>query len=152
MADRLIRRVLAPVELAEADVPDMGYALRLCAQLQAELILVSVIDTPTTVRLIGGHRARSLAGGSFNAGLVNDAKAILQKIVDAAAGLGVQAWGHATVSEEVEAQILKEALVQRVDLIVVRSTGRSGLMKALLGTTAGEILKAAPCPVLVAPG
>lgn len=152
MADRLIRRVLAPVELAEPDVPDMGYALRLCAQLGAELILIAVIDTPTTVRLIGRHRARQLGGSSFNAALVDDAKALLKKVIDAAAKLGVQAWGHATVSEEVEAQILKEALLQKVDLIVVRSQGRTGLMKSLLGTTAGEILKAAPCPVLVARG
>ena len=40
--------------------------------------------------------------------------------------------------------------MQRVDLILVRSGGRTGIMKALLGSTAGEILKAAPCPVLVA--
>ena len=64
--------------------------------------------------------------------------------------MGVKALGHVTFSEEVEEQILKEALVQRVDMILVRSRGGSGIMKALLGTTAGEILKAAPCPVLVA--
>ena len=34
--------------------------------------------------------------------------------------------------------------------LLLRSKGRSRLMKALLGSTAGEILKAAPCPVLVA--
>src|SRR5262245_17939328 len=102
MTDRLIRRVLAPVELAEAGPPDLGYALRLCAQLQSELILVSVIDTPTTVRLIGAHRMHSAGADSFNAALVKDAKAILQRIVDDAAQIGVHAWGHATVSEEVE--------------------------------------------------
>jgi nucleotide-binding universal stress UspA family protein len=71
-------------------------------------------------------------------------------MVDRAAEVGVRARGHLTFSEEVEEQILKEALVQKVDLIVVRSRGRAGIMKALLGNTAGEILKAAPCPVLVA--
>ena len=150
MSDRLIRRILAPVELAEPGEPDMSYSLKLAAQLQAELILITVIDTPTTVRLIGHHRAQIAGKESFNAQLVRDAKAILQKIVDAAAHLGVHAWGHATVSEDVEEQILKEALLQKVDLILVRSIGRSGLMKVLLGSTAGEVLKAAPCPVLVA--
>jgi nucleotide-binding universal stress UspA family protein len=75
---------------------------------------------------------------------------MLQQMVDKAAAAGVQALGHLTFSEDVEEQILKEALVQKVDLIVVRSRGRAGIMKALLGSTAGEILKAAPCPVLVA--
>ncbi len=152
MSERPIRRILVPVELAEPGEPDMSYALRLAAQLQCELILVVVIDTPTTVGLIGHHRAQAARGGeSFNAALVRDAKAILQKIVDAAGQLGVQAWGHATVSEDVVEQILKEALLQKVDLILVRSHGRIGFMKAMLGSTAGEILKAAPCPVLVAP-
>ncbi len=75
---------------------------------------------------------------------------ILQGIVDEAASQGVKAWGHATVNEEVEVQILNEALLHKVDLIVVRSHGRSGISKALLGSTAGDIIKAAPCPVLVA--
>ena len=77
-------------------------------------------------------------------------RAKLQKLVDQAAEAGVRALGHVTFSEDVEEQILKEALVERVDLILVRSQGRHGFMKALLGSTAGEILKAAPCPVLVA--
>jgi nucleotide-binding universal stress UspA family protein len=87
---------------------------------------------------------------TFNEVLVKEAKVILQTLVDDAAERGVVAWGHATVSEEVEGQILKEAIMQKVDLILVRSHGRSGISRALLGSTAGEILKAAPCPVLVA--
>jgi nucleotide-binding universal stress UspA family protein len=89
-------------------------------------------------------------GRDFDAALQQEVQAMLQAIVDQAAADGVHAYGHLTFSEEVEEQILKEALVKRVDLIVVRSRGRSGIMKALLGSTAGEILKAAPCPVLVA--
>ena len=150
MSDRLIRRILVPVELSEPEDPDMGYAIRLAAQLGAELILFACIDTPAMVRMIGRHKALGQRTASFDASLVEDAKAILSKIVDEAAERRVAALGHATVGEDVEEQILKEALVQKVDLILVRSRGRHGLMKALLGSTAGEILKAAPCPVLVA--
>jgi nucleotide-binding universal stress UspA family protein len=86
----------------------------------------------------------------FEQNLVQEVRALLQQVVDRAAAAGVKALGHVTLSEEVEEQILKEALVKKVDLIVVRSRGATGIMKALLGSTAGEILKAAPCPVLVA--
>jgi nucleotide-binding universal stress UspA family protein len=150
MPDRVVRRILVPIELADPDATDLDYAFRLARQLQAEVVLLTVIDTPAIVALIGHHRARLMQTESFRLGLVDDAKAILQRLVDEAARRGVQALGHATVSEEVEAQILKEALVQKVDLILVRSAGHHGLMKALLGTTAGDILKAAPCPVLIA--
>ncbi len=151
MPDRVVRRILAPVELSDSGEPDMTYAVRFAAQLRAELMLLAVIDTPATVNLIGRHRATAEAEGeNFTSTLISDAKAIVQSVVDQAAQQGVKALGHVTVNEEVEEQILKEALVKKVDLILVRSKGRGTLMKALLGSTAGEILKAAPCPVLVA--
>jgi nucleotide-binding universal stress UspA family protein len=150
MPEPAIRRILAPVELSDPQEPDMDYAIRVAGQLGAELVLFACIDTPAMVSMIGKHKAKDRGSESFDESIVEDAKAVLSKIVDAAAARGVRALGHATVSENVEEQILKEALVQKVDLILVRSKGRHGLMKALLGSTAGEILKAAPCPVLVA--
>lgn len=146
----VVRRILAPVEIADSREPEFDYAIQLAAQLRAELLLLAVIDTPATVNLIGRHRAMAGGGRDFDKALQDEVQAMLQKIVDKAAESGVQALGHLTFSENVEEQILKEALLQRVDLILVRSRGRSGIMKALLGSTAGEILKAAPCPVLVA--
>ncbi len=145
----VVRRILAPVELAERRDLDLGYAIGLAAQLRADLLLFAVVDTPATVNLIGGHRART-GVGDFEKALRDEVRGILQQLVDQAAAAGVQALGHLTFAENVEEQILKEALVQQVDLILVRSRGRTGLMKALLGNTAGEVLKAAPCPVLVA--
>ena len=150
MPDGVIRRILAPVVLSEPEIPEMDYAIGLAAQLGADLVLFACIDTPAMVNLIGRHKAAGERVESFDASLVEDAKAILSKIVDEAAAHSVHALGHATVGENVEEQILKEALVQKVDLILVRSKGRHGLMKALLGSTAGDILKAAPCPVLIA--
>ncbi len=149
MVAPVVRRILVPVEL-ESREPELGYAIALAAQLRAELLLLAVIDTPATVYLIGRHRAMAGGGRDFDQALQDEVQQMLQRIVDKAAEAGVHALGHLTFSENVEEQILKEALVQRVDLILVRSHGRSGIMKALLGSTAGEILKAAPCPVLVA--
>jgi nucleotide-binding universal stress UspA family protein len=151
MPERVVRRILVPVELTDRAPLDADYVIRLAGQLDAELLLFTVIDTPTMVHLIGQHRAGGgVRRADFQKGLVEDAKVYLQDIVDRAARAGVRALGHATVSEEVVEQILKEALLKRVDLILVRAAGQSGLMKALLGGTAGDILKAAPCPVLVA--
>jgi len=156
MSEMVVRRILAPVELSDSRDPDLSYAIGLAAQLGADLELFAVIDTPATVNLIGRHKA--IAAGArvadrpenFNANIVRDARTILQELVDKAARLGVRALGHVTMSEEVEEEILKEALLKRVDLIVLKSRGQGTLMKAMLGSTAGDILKAAPCPVLVA--
>ena len=145
----VVQRILAPVDLAESREPDLSYAIGLAAQLGAELQLLAVIDTPATLNLIGHHGSTG-RGGGFEHELQQEVEAKLQRAVDQAAEAGVRALGHLTFSENLEEQILKEALVEQVDLILVRSLGRSGIMKALLGSTAGEILKAAPCPVLVA--
>jgi nucleotide-binding universal stress UspA family protein len=150
MANPVVRRILVPVELAATSQPDCAYAIELAAQLRAELLLLAVIDAPTTVALIGRHRAMAGGGRDFEQNLLQEVRSMLQQVVDTAARSGVRARGHVTVSEEVEEQILKEALVQQVDLILVRSRGQTGIMKALLGNTAGQILEAAPCPVLVA--
>jgi len=145
----VVQRILAPVDLAETQEPELDYAIGLAAQLRAELLLLVVIDTPATLNLIGHHGSTG-RGAGFEQELQKEVQAKLQRAVDQAAKAGVRALGHLTFSEDVEEQILKEALVERVDLILVRSRGRTGIMKALLGSTAGEILKAAPCPVLVA--
>lgn len=143
--------MLAFVEFADRSEPDMSYAIGLASQLGAELILFGVIDTPAMVALIGRHRAvGSLQGETLNASLVADAHAILQGIVDQAAEKGVEATGHAIVSEEVPEQILQEAIVRQVDLIVVKPTGSRGFLQKMLGSTVEEIVEAAPCAVLVA--
>lgn len=138
--------------MSETGEADFAYAIGLAAQLRAELLLLAVIDTPTTIALIGKHRAVAGRSQDFEQELMTEVRGSLQQVVDRAAKDGVKALGHVTFSEEVEEQILKEALVQRVDLILVRSRHGTGIMKALLGSTVGEILKAAPCPVLVANG
>lgn len=150
MSERVVQRILVPVDLSLRETPDYGYAVKLAAQLGAELLLFSVIDTSAMVALIPQHRMRSPKDESFQHSIVEDAKSILQRIVDHAASLGVPALGHAIVAEDIEDQILREALLRKVDLIVVRASRRSTIMQALTGSTAGEILKAAPCPVLVA--
>ncbi|MCU0867693.1 MAG: universal stress protein, partial [Planctomycetes bacterium] len=127
MVAPVVRRILAPVELAETREPELGYAIGLAAQLRAELLLLVVVDTPATVQLIGRHRAMAGGGRDFDKALQQEVEGMLQQMVDKAAAAGVQALGHLTFSEDVEEQILKEALVQKVDLIVVRSRGRTGI-------------------------
>ncbi|MBK8977907.1 MAG: universal stress protein [Planctomycetes bacterium] len=156
MTDRAIRRMLAFVEFAQRGDPDLTYAIDLARQLGAELILFGVIDTPAMVALIGRHRAAAgrgegvALGETLTAAMVADAKQILQGIVDRAAAQGVSARGHATVSEEVPEQILQEAIVQHVDLIVIQPTAEKGFLQKFLGSTVAEVLDAAPCAVLVA--
>jgi nucleotide-binding universal stress UspA family protein len=46
-------------------------------------------------------------------------------------------------------EILREAEGFRADLIAVTSSGRSGLARALLGSVAEQVMRRAPCPVVL---
>ena len=107
----VVQRILAPVDLAESREPDLSYAIGLAAQLGAELKLLAVIDTPATLNLIGHHGSTG-RGGGFEHELQQEVEAKLQRAVDQAAEAGVRALGHLTFSENLEEQILKEALVE----------------------------------------
>ena len=45
-------------------------------------------------------------------------------------------------------EIVKIAGVERVDMIVMGTHGRSGLDRLLLGSVAERVIRLAPCPVL----
>jgi universal stress protein A len=45
--------------------------------------------------------------------------------------------------------ILKEQQVNKIDLIVIASHGRTGMMKHLIGSVAEKVMRGAKCPVLL---
>ena len=59
----VVKRILAPVDLAESREPDLDYAIGLASQLGAELMLLVVVDTPATLNLIGHHGSTGRGGG-----------------------------------------------------------------------------------------
>jgi nucleotide-binding universal stress UspA family protein len=55
---------------------------------------------------------------------------------------------HRLVSGEPAKEILRLARDEDVELIVMGTHGRTGVMRALLGSVAEEVLRHATCPVL----
>jgi len=49
-------------------------------------------------------------------------------------------------------QIVRAAKSRRADLLVLGTHGRSGLAKLFIGSVAGRVVAAAPCPVLTVRG
>ena len=58
---------------------------------------------------------------------------------------------HALKPGKVVDTILQSAKEEKADLIVMGTTGASGLKKLFLGSVAGAILESSPCPVLAVP-
>lgn len=45
--------------------------------------------------------------------------------------------------------ILREEKAKKIDLIVIASHGKSGILKQLIGSVADKVVKGAKCPVVV---
>ncbi|MDG5816568.1 universal stress protein [Chitinispirillales bacterium ANBcel5] len=57
-------------------------------------------------------------------------------------------WIETVRSEPVEEAIKNSCELYNSDLIVLVSKGKNGLVKSFTGSTTGQVLKSAPCPVL----
>ena len=119
-----IKRILCPTDLSAYSANAVRYALALSRTHDAELILLYCTDSPE-----GKEQLRN---------------SVLEDVdpSDSRCRLVVAPMDH------VDEQIMTQAQLERVDLIVMRSRRRPH-RAALLGSTAESVCRSAPCPVLV---
>lgn len=55
---------------------------------------------------------------------------------------------HATAQGAADAEIIRYAKANQIDMIVLATHGRTGLPHLLIGSTAERIVRMSPCPVL----
>jgi nucleotide-binding universal stress UspA family protein len=125
-------------------------ARALAREREASLLVLHVIDAPglDEIARLGG-----IDEGELRERLVAERRrrlsAELAEVGEVADGLFAEraiSWGRPFE------QILLKATELAVDLIVLGTSGRSAdLERALFGSTAEKVLRAAPCPVLCVP-
>jgi nucleotide-binding universal stress UspA family protein len=138
-----LKTILVPSDFSECSDAALRYGLELARRFDATLHLLHVVQDPIT---------QPWAAEGFSAPLFEvvdkwqrDAKERLQQAVPAAdAGRIVIA---ATIAWPY-AEILRYAVENNVDLIVMGTHGRGGMSHMLLGSIAEKVVRRAPCPVL----
>jgi nucleotide-binding universal stress UspA family protein len=134
-------KVLVPIDNSEHSRKAVARALELAEKQGASITLMSV--TPVASDIM--DEMRPDIQGKLNAeyqGWLDKAKAEFE-------AKGVRA---ATILEEglVPANnIIRRAEDDRFDRIIMGSTGRSGLAKILMGSTAAKVVANAPCEVTI---
>jgi nucleotide-binding universal stress UspA family protein len=141
----MYERVLIPLDGSEAAEAILPFAERIAGPLDAEVVLLSVVEPVSPVAQLG---AASAVGPDALFLRQMEAKRYLAEVaarleakglrVRTALGLGGPA-----------AEIVEVARSERADLIAMTTHGRSGLGRALFGSVAGAVLRAAPIPVLM---
>ncbi len=145
VADVLVARPSPPtaVILAATDLTDPSFAAIAAAaaaarQPDASLVVIHVVEGATLPFDAGGRNATA------------DQRRVGAESWVEHAMAKTSARGHVEIREGVAArEIVERAGALGASLVVVASSGRSGLKRALLGSVAEEVTRSAPCSVLV---
>ncbi len=139
----MIDAILVAVDDSSAAFRAAGVAVELAASLRARLVAVSVVD---------GLRAEEplLVGPDSPGDELTAARAAQAHVRTLAARAGI-AVEVRTVRGRVADQLLDQARLLHVDLMVVGRVDRPGLRLAHVGRTAEQVLEFCEVPVLVVP-
>lgn len=145
----MTRRILHPSDFSAASNAAFKKAIEMAKASRAELLIVHVINPIVPVAGEGyvSPRMYEDLAASTRAWARKQIDRLLAKARKSGVrGQGVLAEGAA------HEQIARIAKSKRADLVVMGTHGRSGFAKLFLGSVAGRVITAAPCPVLTVKG
>lgn len=142
--DFKIKRILVPLDFSDCSRKALRYALALARQHSASLDLLYVVPTPP----YGSGEYGPVDFGHLQEELEETAerelrKTITEEIVDSVPAGAIVRTGAAA------REIIDVARGVPSDLIIISTHGRGGLKHVLLGSVAEQVVRHAPCPVLV---
>lgn len=132
-----IRRILVPTDFSDAAENAARYAVALASSLGAEVVLIHAWQ------LSSYSSPDSELARSMQADLERDLAELEAKLAES----------HVAITRHVrlgapDSEILECAEEFGADLIVMGTTGKTGLEHFMLGSVAERIVRAAKCPVL----
>ena len=142
----MFSRILGALDGSEYSLKALGFAIDLAKKYQSQLVLVHVVMRQ--IYAINPPEAGILAGTAIVRELEAEGKAILAKGEETvkAQGLLVEARMRQGVPAE---ELLRAAVDEKVDLIVLGSRGLSQVRAFLLGSVSDKVSHHAKCPVLI---
>ncbi|MEN0006358.1 MAG: universal stress protein [Bacteroidota bacterium] len=145
--------ILFPTDFSEAAHKAFVYALHFAKKYKAKVLTLHAYQKPDLAAT--AHLPLSLAAFYESIDLMEfesykDSIPILRKQADEE-GFSSMELQHVLEEGEVVETILKVAERDKVDMIIMGTTGVQGLIELMMGTYAGEVLENANCPVLAVP-
>lgn len=134
--------ILVPVDGSKHAEKAVEHAVALAKSFGSKIILLHVVDTRQF------HTIDSESANRFHAELRHMGDRILSDMAKKVKAAGVEV--EAKLREGVPVtEIVMEAEELRADLIVMGTRGLTGTAHAVLGSTAEQTIRWAPCPVMV---
>ena len=134
-----LKRILVPIDFSSPSLEALRYAKRLAGQSGASIDLLFVAEH---VIYMGDSVAFP------NPPMLEEMKGKLTGLARDEVDELVPIYPHVLTGKPF-AEIVKLAHDRASDLIVIGTHGRTGLRHVLIGSTAEQVVRRAPCPVLV---
>src|SRR5690606_29216719 len=135
-----LNRVLFPTDFSPYSEKGLPYAVHLCKEFGATLVIQHTNDLPIVLPEYLPELSNSPTQDLEAYGL-ESLKRLAAQVTEVPV-ITVQSTGrpHTEVAKTVEEQ--------DIDLVVIPTHGRSGISHLLLGSVAEKVVRSAPCPVL----
>ena len=139
-----IKKILFATDFSEGSSNSLPYAVDMAKRYGAKLYFVHVIyDVATT----SGWYVPHVSMDELYKDMEKNAKAQLEKsFIDEMRGF--KDVEHVVLKGTPYEELARFAEENKVDLIVIGTHGRKGLDRMLFGSTAEQVVRHAPCPVL----
>ena len=141
----IFKNILAPVDGSPPSDAAVKLAVQLAKEAGAKLVFCHAMAIPLPVHDAGGFAREEILEEEKTRG-----NEVLDAALKAAAEAGVKAQTSLLGGSVTEA-VLEVAREEGSDVIVIGTHGRSGIVRAILGSKTAAILARSPLPVLVAP-
>ena len=130
-------KILAPIDYSNSSVAALKHAAALAREADGTLLVLHVVDA--------GSESVSPKPEELNDPLRQEVVQLLQSLSKSEHPVRFDEW---RVEGIPVSAILSVAANERADLIVMGTTGRTGLKRFLLGSVAEGVIRQATCPVL----
>jgi len=143
------RRILVPTDFSKYSDRALGIAVDIAQEYRAKIYLLHVISEVAYQcgidYCLSGADLAKIEKLSLRTS-TDKLQAEVRRIVKSAGGVDITSYIKRGRPHET---VLKEEREKKIDLIVIASHGRTGIMKHLMGSIAEKVLKGARRPVLL---
>jgi universal stress protein A len=141
-----IKNILLPTDFSRLSISVSDYAVDLAEQNSAKLHILHVLEKKPPILTI---RSLDLSEEKIIKTIEQDAKSNLDKIVEKVKknkNIEIEAAIRKGIDYE---EIIKYAEKLKIDLIVIATHGRTGILHTLLGSVAEKVIRYSKTPVFV---
>ena len=139
-----IQKVVVPVDFTLSMDKMVDYAISVADQLQADVLFFHAVNDFQGYDMLLVHPSFVTMAKDVEEQSRERLEALAKKYADRAGKVSAD-----VVVGDAAEEIIKFADKENADLIIIGTHGAKGLEKILMGSTADQVVKKAPCPVLV---